>query len=83
MIDVFTENTGCMGIAVYHVLAAAHCFAPASGLGNGKTKRAIFDFMLSHQCGSPSWEAAGSTKQSKPENLVLMQIFTTRHVVTI
>lgn len=83
MIDVITENTGWMGIAVYQVLEAAHCFAPASGLGNGKMKRAIFDFMLSHQCRRPSWEATSSTKQSKPENLVLMQIFTTRHAVTI
>lgn len=81
--DRYSENTGRMGITVYHVLAAAHCFAPVSGLEKGKMKRAIFDFMLSHQWRNPSWEATGSTKQSRPENLVLMQIFKTMHAVTI
>lgn len=83
MIDVIAENTGRMRIAVYHVLAAAHCFAPVSGLEKGKMKRAIFDFMLSHRCRNPSWEATGSTKQNRPANLVLMQIFKTMHAVTI
>lgn len=64
MIDVITENIEWLGIAVYQVSEAVHCFAPASGLRNGKMKRAIFDFILSHQCKKPSWEATGSTKQS-------------------
>lgn len=83
MIDVITENTGRMGIAAYHALAAGRCCAAVSGLERGKMKRGIFDFMLPHQCRNPSWEATGSTKQSRPENLVLMQIFTSRHAVTI
>lgn len=60
MIDVITENIGQMGIAVFHVLAAAHCFAPVSGLESRKMKTAIFDFILSHQWRNPSWEATGS-----------------------
>lgn len=83
MIDVIIENTGRMVRAVYHVLAAAHCFAPVSGLERGKMKRATFDFMLSHQWSNSSWEATGSTKHSRPENLVLMQIFKTVHAATI
>lgn len=72
-----------MGIAVYHFLAAAHCFAPVSGLERGNMQRVAFDFMLSHQWRNPSWEATGSTKTSKPENLVLMQMFKTSHAVAI
>jgi len=81
--DMITENTGRMRIAVYHVLAAAHCFAPMSGLERGKMRRAMFDFMLSHQWRNPSWEATGGAKQRGPENLVLMQIFKNMHAVTI
>lgn len=51
--------------------------------GEGKYVQSCLWFLLSHQCRNPSWKDTGNTNPSKPENLVLMQMFKTSHAVAI